>query len=81
MDGLGFGGQRMGDAVFNPLWMNLFVLPRKKTRFIILIIDIIGIVIEQNLSLAVSYECVDDAFFGGGQGIEAGENDAPMSNL
>ena len=71
----------MGDAVFNPLRMNLFVLPRKKTCLIVLIIDIIGVVIEQNFSLSISYECVDDAFFCSSQGIEARENDAVVPNL
>ena len=60
--------------------MKLFVLPRKKSCLIVLVVDIIGIVIEQNLGLVVTYERVDDPLFGGGQGVETGEDDALLAD-
>ena len=76
MDGLGFGGQRVGDAVFQPFWVALHVFSGEETRFVVFVVDIIGVVVKKHFCLAVFHKSVDDAFFSGSQSVETSKNDA-----
>ena len=78
---LGFGGKRVGDAVFQPLWMALLVPSGEEASFVVLVVDVVDIVVENDLGFAILYQCVNDALFCGCQGIEASKEDALITNF
>ena len=55
VDGLGFGRQRVGDAVFQPLGMALFVFAGEESSLVVLVLDIITVIVKKHFSLAVSH--------------------------
>ena len=61
--------------------MSSLVAATKESSFVVGAVEVVGVVVEKDVGHAVFHEGVDDAFFGIGQGVEAGEDDLPVAHF